>query len=47
MTTRHSAAVTVLLVVAVAPAANAVIINVPGDQPTIPAVIAVAKGVVA
>ncbi len=47
MTTRHSAAVTVLLVVAVAPAANAVIINVPADQPTLQAALGVAKGVVA
>ena len=37
MTTRHSAAVTVLLAAAVVPVANAVIINVPGDQPTIQA----------
>ena len=37
MTTRHSAAVTVLLAAAVVPVANADIINVPGDQPTIQA----------
>ena len=36
MNTRHTAAVTVLLAAAVVPA-NAVIINVPGDQPTIQA----------
>ena len=37
MNTRHIAAVTVLLAAAVVPVANAVIINVPGDQPTIQA----------
>ena len=37
MTTQHSAAITVLLAAAVVPVANAVIINVPGDQPTIQA----------
>ena len=37
MNTRHIAAVTVLLAAAVIPVANAVIINVPGDQPTIQA----------
>ncbi len=37
MTTQHSAAVTVLLAAVVVPVANAVIINVPGDQPTIQA----------
>ena len=37
MTTQHIAAVTVLLAAAVVPVANAVIINVPGDQPTIQA----------
>ncbi len=34
MNTRQIAAVTVLLAAAVVPVANAVIINVPGDQPT-------------
>ncbi len=42
MNTRHIAAVTVLLAAAVVPVANAVIINVPGDQPTIQAGIGVA-----
>ncbi len=37
MNTQHSAAVTALLAAAVVPVANAVIINVPGDQPTIQA----------
>ena len=37
MNTRHTAAVTVLLAAAVVPVGNAVIINVPGDQPTIQA----------
>ncbi len=37
MTTRPIAAVTVLLAAAIVPVANAVIINVPGDQPTIQA----------
>ena len=35
MTTQHTAAVTVLLAAAVVPVANAVIINVPDDYPTI------------
>ncbi len=42
MTTQHIGAVTVLLAAIVAPVANAVIINVPGDQPTIQAGIDVA-----
>ena len=42
MNTRHIAAGTVLLAAAVVPVANAVIINVPGDQPTIQAGIDVA-----
>ena len=42
MNTQHIAAVTVLLAAAVVPVANAVIINVPGDQPTIQAAIGVA-----
>jgi len=37
MNTRHIAAVTVLLAAAVVPVANAVVINVRGDQPTIQA----------
>ncbi len=37
MNTRHIAAVTVLLTAAGVPVANADIINVPGDQPTIQA----------
>jgi len=37
MNTQHTAAVTVLLVAAVVPVANAVIINVPDDEPTIQA----------
>lgn len=37
MNNRHIAAVTVLLAAVVVPVANAVIINVPGDQPTIQA----------
>jgi len=37
MTTQHMAAVTVLLAAAVVPVANADIISVPGDQPTIQA----------
>ncbi len=37
MNTRRNAAVTVLLAAAVVPVANAVIINVPGDEPTIQA----------
>jgi len=37
----------VRLAAAVVPVGSADIINVAGDQPTIPAVIAVAKGVVA
>ncbi len=37
MNTQHIAAVTVLLAAAVVPVANAVIINVPGDEPTIQA----------
>ena len=35
MNTRHTAAVTVLLAAPVVHQANAAIINVPGDQPTI------------
>ncbi len=37
MNTRHSAAVTMLLAAAVVPVANADIIDVPGEQPTIQA----------